>query len=93
MPRHRALTAAQTPGLAPGLAREGLTGGYIYHDGQMLSPERLCLSMIRSAVAGGSVAVNYARADAFARDETGLHAVTVRDMRSRRKTTLRAKPL
>ena len=91
MPRHRALTAAQTLGLAPGLAREGLTGGYIYHDGQMLSPERLCLSMIRSAVAGGSVAVNYARADAFARDETGLHAVTVRDMRSRRKTTLRCK--
>ena len=48
-------------------------------------------SMIRSAVAGGSAAVNYARADAFTRDETGLHAVTVRDMRSRRKTTLRCK--
>lgn len=91
MPRHRSLTAAQTLGLAPGLARDGLTGGYIYHDGQMLSPERLCLSMIRSAVAGGGVAVNYARADAFARDETGLHNVTVRDMRSRCKTIVRSK--
>ena len=91
MPRHRALTAAQTLGLAPGLARDGLTGGYIYHDGQMLSPERLCLSMIRSALAGGAVAVNYARADAFDRDQNGMHAVTVRDMRGRSKTTLRCK--
>ncbi len=91
MPRHRSLTAAQTLGLAPGLARDGLTGGYIFYDGQMLSPERLCLSMIRSAVAGGGVAVNYARADAFARDEAGLHNVTVRDMRSRRKTIVRSK--
>jgi glycerol-3-phosphate dehydrogenase len=91
MPSRRALTVAQTLGLAPGLARDGLTGGYIYHDGQMLSPERLCLSMIRSAVAGGGVAVNYARADAFAHDASGLHCVTVRDMRSRRKATVRAK--
>ena len=57
----------------------------------MLSPERLCLSMIRSALAGGAVAVNYARADAFDRDQNGMHAVTVRDMRGRSKTTLRCK--
>ena len=96
MPGHRALTVAQTLGLAPGLARDELTGGYIYHDGQMISPERLCLSMIRSAVERGAVAVNYARADAFSKSENSetennAHVVTVRDVRGRRTIEVRAK--
>ncbi len=46
MPGYRSLNVAQTLGLMPHLQRQNLTGSMIYHDAQMLSPERLCLGHI-----------------------------------------------
>lgn len=96
MPGHRSLTTAQLLGLIPDLARdepEGgpLTGGLLYHDGQMLSPERLCLAMLRSVTETGGVVVNYAEAEDFIRDGTRIGGVRVKDRLSRKKADLRAK--
>lgn len=46
----------------PGLSREGLTGAGVFCDGQMHNPTRLVLAHIRSAVANGACAANYAEA-------------------------------
>lgn len=47
----------------PGVKEEGLTGGAVFHDGQMYNPARLVLSFVKSAVLKGAVAVNYMQAD------------------------------
>ncbi len=94
MPGHRAINTAQTMGLMPGLDRDGIngpiTGGMIYHDAQMLSPERLCLAMVRSAVNAGAVAVNYAAAQDFTVTDNKIETVTVKDMTNGKKARLRA---
>lgn len=96
MPGHRSLTTAQLLGLIPELARHQpdvgpLTGGLLYHDGQMLSPERLCLAMLRSVSETGGLVVNHAEADDFLRDGTRICGARVKDRLSRKKAELRAK--
>ena len=100
MPGYRAMTVAQTLGLIPDLprqlpaetgdARARLTAGLLYHDGQMLSPERLCLALIRSAVAAGAVAVNHAEAGAFLIEDNRCVGFEVKDRLSRKRLELRA---
>jgi glycerol-3-phosphate dehydrogenase len=67
-----------------------LTAGLLYHDGQMLSPERLCLAMIRSAIAAGAVAVNYAEACDFIIEDNRLVGIEVKDGLSRQSVRLMA---
>ena len=95
MPGHRSMTAAQIKGLVPELALqrsegENLTGGLLYHDGQMLSPERLCLAMLRTAIEAGAVAVNYAEATEFLYDGARICGVKVKDGLGRKTAELRA---
>lgn len=100
MPGYRSMTVAQTLGLVPDLPTQmpgkgdaptaRLTAGLLYHDGQMLSPERLCLAMIRSAVAAGAVAVNYAEARDPIIEDGRLIGVKVKDMLSRKSIDLHA---
>jgi len=94
MPGHRVVNVAQTMGLMPGLDKDGIngpiTGGMIYHDAQMLSPERLCLALVRSAVNAGAVAVNYAAALDFTITDNKIDAMQVKDMASGRKIHLTA---
>ena len=100
IPGYRAMTVAQTLGLIPDLprqldsetaqARPKLTAGLLYHDGQMLSPERLCLALIRSAVAAGAVAVNHGEAGAFLIEDNRCVGFEVKDRLSRKRLQLRA---
>lgn len=95
MPGHRSMTAAQIKGLVPELALQRpddgkLTGGLLYHDGQMLSPERLCLAMLRTAMDAGAVAVNYAEATDFIYDGSRICGVKVKDGLGRKTAELRA---
>ena len=95
MPAHRSLTAAQIKGLVPELALQRpddgkLSGGLLYHDGQMLSPERLCLAMLRTAIEAGAVAVNYAEATEFLYDGARICGVKVKDGLGRKTAALRA---
>ncbi len=100
MPGYRAMTVAQTlgliPDLPPQLAGENespsakLSAGLLYHDGQMLSPERLCLALIRSAMAAGAVAVNHAEAADFLIEDNRCVGFEVKDRLSRKRLQLRA---
>ncbi|HEU5304046.1 MAG TPA: FAD-dependent oxidoreductase, partial [Gemmatimonadales bacterium] len=46
-----------------GFAGEGLTGGALWYDGQLLHPERLTLCFVQAAADLGAVAANYVRVD------------------------------
>ena len=80
MPTHRYLNIPQTLGLMPGLRRDGLTGGMIYHDVIMHAPERLCLALIQSAIEAGAVAVNHAECIDFTRQKNQLTGIRVKDV-------------
>jgi glycerol-3-phosphate dehydrogenase len=61
-PRHELLTKRQVLELEPGLRAEGLTGGALYWDAQILSPERLTTLVAREADDRGAHLANHARA-------------------------------
>jgi len=67
-----------------------LSAGLLYHDGQMLSPERLCLALIRSAMQAGAVAVNYAEVRDFIYEGERIIGVEVKDRLSRKTAKLHA---
>ncbi len=92
--RHRPITAAQVRGLIPDIPQNGthgaLKGGLMYQDGQMLSPERLCLAMLRTAMQADAVVVNYATATDFITQDNRVTGVRVKDGLSRRTATVSA---
>jgi glycerol-3-phosphate dehydrogenase len=91
MPSYRSLNVAQTLGLMPHLDRQQMTGSMIYHDAQMLSPERLCLAMLRTACEAGAQAVNYAQATDFVTQDGRVTGVKVTDMLSQEAATIEAR--
>ena len=90
LPSYRSLNIAQSLGLMPHLDQEDMTGGMIYHDAQMLSPERLCLAMVRTAMQAGAVAVNYAQAVDIQSDNGRVSGVKVKARLSRITATISA---
>ncbi|MDD5556767.1 MAG: glycerol-3-phosphate dehydrogenase/oxidase [bacterium] len=65
LPAGRILSRAEVLELLPGVAREGLTGGALWHDCQTHNSERLLLSFILSAADEGACAANYVEATGF----------------------------
>ena len=63
IPRARLLSREECLQLFPAFAPEGLTGGALWYDAQLLHPERLTLSFVRAAADRGAVAANYIRVD------------------------------
>jgi glycerol-3-phosphate dehydrogenase len=83
MAGHRSVTAAQVLGLSPDTPRVGpqgtLTGGLMYQDGQMLSPERLVLAMLRTAAQAGALVVNHCEATGFVQSGSSIGGVKIKD--------------
>ncbi len=78
--------------LAPGIRRIGLLGGYSFYDAQV-DDCRLVLRLLGEAVAAGGTALNYTRASAILRDNSGnIAGVKIRDTESgiTRELTTRA---
>lgn len=90
LPSYRSLNVAQTLGLMPHLAQEDMTGGMIYHDAQMLSPERLCLAMVRTASEAGATAINYVQARAIRSENGRVIGASVKDGLSRKSAEISA---
>ncbi len=67
-PRHRFLSRRRVLELEPGLREEGLRGGAVYYDGQILSPERLTTIVARDASREGARVVNHARVTGLDRE-------------------------
>lgn len=71
--------------LFPGLPSDRLTGGAIFHDGQMYSPPRLALAFLRSACEAGAEAANYAEVRGFLRDDGRVVGVEAFDLLAGRR--------
>jgi glycerol-3-phosphate dehydrogenase len=63
--RHRQLSAAETLRVEPGLASQGLRGGFVYYDCQIVYPERLALRMALNAEACGATVRNHTEVTGF----------------------------
>lgn len=63
----------------PAIEQDRLTGAGIFYDGQIINPPRLVLAAVRSAVAGGAVALNYCSARDLEIEGGTVTAVGARD--------------
>lgn len=69
-PLSRYLSRAEVQRLEPGLSTRGLQNGFVYPDGQIEFPERLCVELMRETLRAGSEALNYTRVSSL-RQEAG----------------------
>ncbi len=75
----RILGARETAERIPGIARTGLKGGILYHDGQF-DDARLALALARTAQNHGAVVLNYVRARQLLKEDGKLTGVVVQDV-------------
>jgi glycerol-3-phosphate dehydrogenase len=92
LPVHASLGREETLRREPLVPGEGLTGAFLYYDCDSISPERLTLAFIKSALARGAAAHNYAKVEEFTRDGKGrITGVTVRDLAGSGSHTVRGR--
>ena len=65
IPLHYSISREDALHEEPNLREEGLTGAAVYYDCQSISPERLTLAFIKSAVKYGAQVANYAEVNGF----------------------------
>jgi len=79
IPATRTLSRSRVLEAYPFLESEGLTGGALFHDGQIYSPARLALAFLLSATARGAQAANYAAVTRLLQSGGKVEGVAVRD--------------
>ncbi len=89
--RCRVMPPSEALAVEPGIQPEGLRGVGYYFDDLLLSPERLCLENVLSAVRHGARAYNYCEVEEVVKGEGGLEGVRVRDLLTGRVETARAR--
>ena len=82
LPAGKALTRDACLEMAPGIERDGLTGGVLWYDAQMHNSDRLTLSFVLSAAREGAVVANYVEATELIRDGSQVKGVRARDVLS-----------
>ena len=80
VPHFELLTRNQVLEKEPTTNPTDLTGGAIYYDCQMYSPERLTLSFILSAAKNGAHVANYAKVEQLIIEENEVKGARVKDM-------------
>jgi glycerol-3-phosphate dehydrogenase len=58
---HKSIKMNELPDYEPSLRKEGITGGAIFYDCQVIYPERLCLENILLAEKYGALVLNYTK--------------------------------
>ena len=91
IPTHRDLSIEEVMEMEPNVPAEGLTGGILYYDCQMFSPERLTLEFFLSAADRGAALANYARASSFLLDGKRVCGAQVEDRVTGKRLEIRAK--
>ncbi|HUQ89719.1 MAG TPA: FAD-dependent oxidoreductase, partial [Vicinamibacterales bacterium] len=76
--------------LNPVVAPEGVTGGAVWYDYQMLSTDRVTLSFLLSAVDAGACAANYVQATRFLQQNNRVTGVRVEDTLTQETFSIRA---
>jgi len=78
--RSRVLSAPEALTLEPGVRADDLLGAGFYFDDLLLSPERLCLENLLSAIRHGARAFNYCQVEEVVRARQGIAGLRVRDL-------------
>ena len=89
IPPVRSLSRERCLELFPGLRRDGLTGGVLFHDAQIFSPARLALAFLQSAADAGASVANYVEANGFVRQADRVAGVRATDRLSGRSLEVR----
>ena len=79
LPPSRLVSRDACLALNPLIAPDGVTGGIVWHDGQMHNADRMVLSFVLSAVAAGAVAANYVEATGWIREGDRIVGVQAAD--------------
>lgn len=81
IPSHRTISKKEVLQSEPHVRPEGLTGASIFCDCISIFPERLTLAFIKSAVAHGAKAANYAKVEGFIMgSDNNVTGVKVKDL-------------
>lgn len=76
---------------APGIRADGVTGGALWHDGQIDNTERLTLAVVRAAADAGAAAANYVRVTGMLQDGQRVTGVMACDVLTGKTSTLRSR--
>jgi glycerol-3-phosphate dehydrogenase len=88
---HRTYSKKKIVKMEPNVKKEGLTGGTVYYDCASLSPERLTLAFIKSAVKYGADVSNYTKATDFVISNNGdVTGVKVKDLIKNKSREIKA---
>lgn len=82
LPAGQIISKEEALRLNPIVAPEGVTGGAVWYDYQMLSTDRVTLSFLLSAVDAGAAAANYVKANRFIREGDRVVGVRAEDLLS-----------
>lgn len=77
---HKTINAKKTRNLEPCVKDENLNGSSIYYDCQNINPERLTLSILKSAIVHGAKVANYAKVNGFIKGGDIVKGVKVKDL-------------
>lgn len=91
LPAARMVSRKECLELCSGLDPHGLTGGAIFYDGQLRHPERLILSILRSAAAAGADLANYTRVTGLIQEDNSVRGLQLKDVLTGRTHALRAR--
>jgi glycerol-3-phosphate dehydrogenase len=89
--RYRVFGASEALAHEPGIRPDDLVGAGYYFDDLLVSPERLCLENVFSAVRLGARASNYCQVEDVVRGRLGLEGLRVRDLLSNTVHTVRGR--
>lgn len=90
LPRSRTVGRAECLRLNPAVDPAGVTGGAIWYDYQLHSPERFALALLHSAAQSGAALGNYIEADGLIVRDGRVHGLRVTDRLTRAPFDIRA---
>ncbi|MCK5776758.1 MAG: glycerol-3-phosphate dehydrogenase/oxidase [Bacteroidales bacterium] len=79
LPIHKNIGKNKTSHLEPFIKTKKLTGSSIFYDCQNINPERLTLSMIKSAIHHGAEVANYSKVESFIKEDNIIKGVNIYD--------------
>jgi glycerol-3-phosphate dehydrogenase len=89
LPPSRILSREEALRLNPVIGPEGVTGGALWYDYQMLSSDRVTLSFLLSAIEAGASAANYVEVTRFLKQNDRVIGVRVEDRLSHESFAIR----
>jgi glycerol-3-phosphate dehydrogenase len=91
IPRGHLVGREQCLGLFPWFVPERLTGGAVWHDAQVLHPERLVLAFLQAAASRGAVPANYVRVDRLQTGDDAVQGARATDVLTGAELDIRAR--